>query len=190
MRPHLVSCFKDRETDILFSAVLATLSTSPTWLWWVASPRLPQSRMPMPYGSTTHLYPTIASSRGPWMWLQLFAQLQSRSVSCIAVILIMLSFPQIQASGQRIEYFEKLQLQCKFDQPLRIPLHSNIRWGSAQRMLDRSYKLRKVRSICCVLRPALTCAMFSVATVKNQGFQKCVTGSANNYVTLWKYLTR
>jgi len=96
--------------------------------------------------------------------LQLFARLQSRSVSCIAVILIMLSFPQIQASGQRIEYFEKLQLQCKFDQPLRIPLHSNIRWGLVQRMLDRSYKLRKVRSICCVLRPVLTCAIFSQST--------------------------
>ena len=33
---------------------------------------------------------------------------------------------QIQASGQRIEYFEKLQLQCKFPKPLRIPLHSNV----------------------------------------------------------------
>lgn len=50
---------------------------------------------------------------------------------------------QIQASGQRIEYFEKLQLQCKFTGPLRIPLHSNIRWGSAHRMLERSYKLRQ-----------------------------------------------
>ncbi|KAN0124318.1 hypothetical protein V8E52_001967 [Russula decolorans] len=38
---------------------------------------------------------------------------------------------KIQAFGQHIEYFEKLQLQCKFDQPLRIPLHSNIQWGSA-----------------------------------------------------------
>ncbi|KAF8495248.1 hypothetical protein F5888DRAFT_1805087 [Russula emetica] len=42
-----------------------------------------------------------------------------------------------------IKYFEKLQLQCKFDQPLRIPLHSNTQWGSAQRMLKRLHKLRK-----------------------------------------------
>jgi hypothetical protein len=51
---------------------------------------------------------------------------------------------QIQASGQRIEYFERLQLQCKFPKPLRIPLHSNVRWGSAHGMLERSYKLRQV----------------------------------------------
>jgi hypothetical protein len=51
---------------------------------------------------------------------------------------------QIQASGQRIEYFEKLQIQCKFSEPRRIPLHSNIRWGSAHRMLERSYILRQV----------------------------------------------
>jgi len=51
---------------------------------------------------------------------------------------------QIQASGQRIEYFERLQLQCKFLKPLRIPLHSNVRWGSAHGMLERSYKLRQV----------------------------------------------
>jgi hypothetical protein len=37
-----------------------------------------------------------------------------------------LGFSQIQASGQHIKYFKKLQLQCKFDQPLRIPLPSNI----------------------------------------------------------------
>ena len=48
---------------------------------------------------------------------------------------------QIQVSGQQIEYFEKLQLQCKITEPLRIPLHSNIQWGSVHHMLDHSYRL-------------------------------------------------
>lgn len=51
---------------------------------------------------------------------------------------------QIQASGQRIEYFEKLQIQCKIPEPLSIPLHSNVRWGSAYHMLNQAYKLRQV----------------------------------------------
>lgn len=55
---------------------------------------------------------------------------------------------QIQASGQRIEYFEKLQIQCKIGDPLKIPLHSNIRWGSAHNMLGRSYLLRQVSYQC------------------------------------------
>lgn len=93
-----------------------------------------------------------------------------------------LSFPQIQASGQRIEYFEKLQLQCKFNQPLRIPLHSNIRWGSAQRMLERSYKLRKVCSIYFVLRPALTCYMFSRSTCSSNQPTPCMAPSRQSAV--------
>ncbi|KAF8868814.1 hypothetical protein BD779DRAFT_1395460, partial [Infundibulicybe gibba] len=33
---------------------------------------------------------------------------------------------KIQASSQRIDYFEKLQAQCGITNPLKIPLHSNI----------------------------------------------------------------
>jgi hypothetical protein len=58
-------------------------------------------------------------------------------------------------SGQRIELFEKLQIECGITDPLKIPLHSNIRWGTAYNMLSRSYKLRQVRvSHCfsCVLQ--------------------------------------
>ena len=51
---------------------------------------------------------------------------------------------QLQVSGQRIEYFEKLQLECKINTPLKIPLHNNTRWGTAHKMLDRSYYLRQV----------------------------------------------
>jgi hypothetical protein len=59
-----------------------------------------------------------------------------------------LVFPQIQASGQRMEYFKKLQLECKLLELLKIPLHSNIRWGSAYQMLNRSYKLCQVSNDC------------------------------------------
>lgn len=57
---------------------------------------------------------------------------------------------KIQASGQRIEYFNKLQVQCSVKTPLKIPLHGNTRWGSAYGMLDRAYKLRRVsKTIIC-----------------------------------------
>jgi hypothetical protein len=51
---------------------------------------------------------------------------------------------QIQALGQRIELFEKLQIECSIMDPLKIPLHSNVRWGTAFNMLNRSYQLRQV----------------------------------------------
>jgi hypothetical protein len=63
-------------------------------------------------------------------------------VACLASQLI--SFQQIQASGQRIEVFENLQIECGITDPLKIPLHSNVRWGTAFNMLTRSYKLRDV----------------------------------------------
>jgi hypothetical protein len=51
---------------------------------------------------------------------------------------------KIQSSGQRIEYFEQLQIQCRIAMLLKIPLHSNTRWGSAYNMLDRAYHLCQV----------------------------------------------
>ncbi|KAF8797347.1 hypothetical protein BYT27DRAFT_7125851, partial [Phlegmacium glaucopus] len=42
---------------------------------------------------------------------------------------------KIQASGQRIEYFQSIQIQFKFTEALKIPLHSNIHWGTAYNML-------------------------------------------------------
>lgn len=51
---------------------------------------------------------------------------------------------QIQSSGQRIEAFGNLQQECGISDPLKIPLHSNVRWGTAHRMLSVSYKLRQV----------------------------------------------
>jgi hypothetical protein len=52
---------------------------------------------------------------------------------------------KIQASGQRIAYFERVQKECGFDTPLSIPLQNNTRWGSADGMLGRSFELRQVR---------------------------------------------
>ncbi|KAF9220021.1 hypothetical protein BS17DRAFT_759993 [Gyrodon lividus] len=49
---------------------------------------------------------------------------------------------KIQCSGQRIEYFETLQVKCGIETPLSIPLQSNIRWGTADGMLGRSHHLR------------------------------------------------
>lgn len=33
---------------------------------------------------------------------------------------------KIQASGQQIEYLKKLQINCKINEPLWIPLHHNV----------------------------------------------------------------
>lgn len=51
---------------------------------------------------------------------------------------------KIQASGQRIAYFERLQKECGVAVPLKIPLHSNVRWGTAAKMLGRAYDLYRV----------------------------------------------
>ncbi|KAF7770801.1 hypothetical protein Agabi119p4_6775 [Agaricus bisporus var. burnettii] len=51
---------------------------------------------------------------------------------------------KIQASPIRIEYFNTLQVQCGIPVPLKIPLHSNVRWGTAHAMLDRAHKLCQV----------------------------------------------
>jgi hypothetical protein len=56
------------------------------------------------------------------------------------------SLTQIQASGQRIQKFESIQIECDITTPLKITLHSNTHWGSAFGMLDRAYKLRVVSS--------------------------------------------
>ena len=48
---------------------------------------------------------------------------------------------KIQASGQRIAYFECLQTECGIAVPLSIPLHSNVRWGTADGMLGCAYRL-------------------------------------------------
>ena len=61
------------------------------------------------------------------------------------LILISHSLPQIQLSGQHIEAFERLQTECGVVHALKIPLHSNVRWGTAYQMLLISQKLCQVR---------------------------------------------
>ena len=51
---------------------------------------------------------------------------------------------KIQLSGQRIAYFERLQKECGINIPLKIPLHSNVHWGTADGMLGCSYQLRQI----------------------------------------------
>lgn len=51
---------------------------------------------------------------------------------------------KIQSSGQQIAYFERLQKDCGINTPLKIPLHSNVCWGTADGMLGQSYQLRQV----------------------------------------------
>ena len=50
---------------------------------------------------------------------------------------------KIQCSGQHIQYFEKLQNESGITTPLVIPLHSNVRWGSAYQMLNRAYRVHQ-----------------------------------------------
>lgn len=71
--------------------------------------------------------------------------LKEKSLDVIAAIRTLVI--KIQASGQRIEYFENVQKQCGITTPLKIPLHSNTRWGTAFGMLDRAYHLRAVSPI-------------------------------------------
>jgi hypothetical protein len=49
----------------------------------------------------------------------------------------------IQASRQHIEYFESTQLHCGLEEALKIPLHSNIWWETAYKMLEQSRKLHQ-----------------------------------------------
>lgn len=58
---------------------------------------------------------------------------------------------KIQASDQRIAYFNRLQAECGIEKSLVIPLHSKIRWGTADAMLERAYRLRQVSLLIVLL---------------------------------------
>lgn len=51
---------------------------------------------------------------------------------------------KIQASGQRIQEFQKIQRELGTEKPLSLILHGNTRWGTAYGMVDRGLKLAKV----------------------------------------------
>lgn len=54
---------------------------------------------------------------------------------------------KIQASGQRIQEFQKIQRDLGFERPLTLLLHGNTRWGSAYAMVDRGLKLSQVLTL-------------------------------------------
>lgn len=43
-----------------------------------------------------------------------------------------------------MEAFQRLQVESGVWTPVKIPLHSNVRWSSAHKMLDRALLLRQV----------------------------------------------
>lgn len=55
---------------------------------------------------------------------------------------------KIQASGQRIQEFQRIQRELGSEKPLSLLLHGNTRWGSAYVMVDRGLKLSKVFNFC------------------------------------------
>ncbi|KAG1736230.1 hypothetical protein EDB19DRAFT_1910373 [Suillus lakei] len=54
---------------------------------------------------------------------------------------------KIQCSGQWIDYFKTLQKNCSLENTLKIPLHSNVRWGTADGMLRHAYTIQQVINI-------------------------------------------
>jgi hypothetical protein len=103
--------------------------------------------------------PSLPGNRVLGGSLDVIASIRTIAIKvCTTLVSIALLFSfslQIQSSGQRIEYFNNLQIKSKFPEPLKIPLHSNVRWGSAHSMLDRAFKLRQV-SLTGLISMALT----------------------------------
>ena len=46
-----------------------------------------------------------------------------------------------------MEYFERLQQNQNIIPAVKIPLHSNVRWGTAHKMLQRALDLEMVRNV-------------------------------------------
>lgn len=92
--------------------------------------------------------PELPSNRVLGGSLDVIATVHTLAIKVCTSILILLAntyctyINQIQSSGQHIESFERLQLECGITEPLKIPLHSNVRWGSAYFMLAHAYTLR------------------------------------------------
>lgn len=63
---------------------------------------------------------------------------------------------KIQASCQHIAYFKHLQKECGVAVPLKIPLHSNVHWGTAAKMLGQAYDLHRVCIILLTQHASLT----------------------------------
>ena len=42
---------------------------------------------------------------------------------------------------KQVEYFQSTQIRCRIPEGLKIPLHSNVRWGTAFKMLNQVQRL-------------------------------------------------
>ncbi|KAG6817173.1 hypothetical protein H0H87_011872 [Tephrocybe sp. NHM501043] len=51
---------------------------------------------------------------------------------------------KLQSSGQQIQYFESLQIECGIAKPLKLILRNNMQWGSVFKMLERTSLLQAV----------------------------------------------
>jgi len=102
--------------------------------------------------------PTRTDNRVLGGSLDVIAAIRTLAIKVIILSLTLCSlqslnniYAQIQASGQRIEYFHSTQIRCGIPEALKIPLHSNVRWGTAFKMLDQANKLRQVWITNCIL---------------------------------------
>ena len=89
----------------------------------------------------THVETTVAI----WEFNPTLTQNQVLGSALDIVAVVQVLAIKIQASGQRITYFEHLQKECGINVALKIPLQNNVRWGTAGGMLAQSYDLWMVR---------------------------------------------
>ena len=87
---------------------------------------------------------TIETTMAIWEYDPTLPQNRLLEGSIDVVAALQMLVIKIQSSGQRIAYFEQLQTECGIKTPLKIPLHSNVHWGTADGMLARCYDLRMV----------------------------------------------
>lgn len=88
----------------------------------------------------------IETTNAIWDYDPLLEKNRMMNGSLDAVAALRTLAVKIQASGQRIQQFNKLQLDCGIDKPYKITMHGNTRWGTAFGMMDRGIKLGKVRA--------------------------------------------
>ena len=87
---------------------------------------------------------TIETTMAIWEYDPTLPQNRLLEGSIDVVATLRMLVIKIQSSRQRIAYFEWLQTECGIKTPLKIPLHSNVRWGMADGMLARCYDLQMV----------------------------------------------
>ena len=131
---------------------------------WSTSQTSQQLRQQHQFGNGTLLWLRIAQRGDPLMRLLLCAPWLSRYMISFELFFLNMIVIQIHASPQHLEYFEKLQIEMGKNPPLKVPLHSNVRWTSAYVMIKRAYELRKV----CIFYQNGSLFLFTDGYVGNQ----------------------